>query len=140
MSDALREQVARYLDGAATARERAALEAALLDEAVARVFAEELLLRDLLRHAPPEVPPEEVLARWEAAVLGQLDADADALGWLAQAVEALGWSVRGPALSLSTAGAESARAGLSTVRYSVPRGDRPARPPWWRRVLRLRSR
>lgn len=115
-----RDAVVRYLDQTASAAERAALERALVtDEALSAALGEELLLRHLLRHAPPEVPPTEVVARWEAAVLGEL-APAEGPGWFTQAVEAFGWSVRGPALAVT--------AGPDLVR-------RAPRRPWWRRLL-----
>ncbi len=146
MSAELRDQIARYIDGRASSRERAALERAMVDHDVARLFAEELLLRDLLRHAPPEVPPEQVVARWEAAVLGELDlASEDTPGWFSQALEGLGWTVRGPAMSLAASGA-TARLAMSTLRSGLPsRGDTLATAPkakkaWWRRALSWRSR
>ncbi|MCA9542393.1 MAG: hypothetical protein KC620_26030 [Myxococcales bacterium] len=139
MSDALRDQIVRYLDGAASASERAALERSLLDDAVARLFAEELLLRDLLRHAPPEVPPAEVMARWEAAVLGELGAeDQPEARWFSQVMETIGWSLRGPALSINTAGTGQARRGLATLLYGVPVRREPPPKPWWRRALAWR--
>jgi len=130
-----RDRIAAYLDGTLPTRERSALERALVtDEEVAQLFGEELLLRDLLRHAPPEVPPAEVLARWEAALMGALDAEDDETpGWVTQALGGLGWTVRGPALSMSTAGAGPSLQGLSTLRYGLP--SREPRPPMWRRLL-----
>jgi anti-sigma factor RsiW len=134
MSEALRARIGRYLDGQATAAERSAVEQALLEDATARIFAEEVLLRDLLRHAPPEVPPAEVVARWEAAVLGDLEsADEDAPGWFTQTLDALGWSFRGAALSLD-AGAEVTRLSMTGVRSALPKREPP--PPLWRRLLR----
>lgn len=134
MSDDLRAQIGRYLDGAATAADRRAVEQALLDDATARIFAEEALLRDLLRHAPPEVPPAEVLARWEAAVIGELESiEDDAPGWFTQTLTALGWSFRGAALSLD-AGVEVTRLSMTGVREALPRREPP--PPLWRRLLR----
>lgn len=132
--DVLRAQIGRYLDGLATTADRTAVERALLEDATARVFAEEVLLRDLLRHAPPEVPPAEVVARWEAAVLGELEsADDDAPGWFTQTLSALGWSFRGAALSLD-AGAEVTRLSMTGVRTALPKREPP--PPLWRRLLR----
>lgn len=140
VTDELRDIIARYLDGACSADERATIERALLDDGVARAFAEEVLFRDLVRRAPPDVPPDEVLARWEAAVVGALDAEAaeDAPPWFTQALDAIGWSVLGPAMSVTTRGADLARMGLSSVRYGLPRGRVAPRRPWWRRVLRWR--
>ncbi len=139
MSEVLRTQVGRYLDGAASAAERDALERALVDAEVARLFAEELLLRDLLRHAPPEVPPEEVVARWEAAVLGELDAAAeDAPGWITRALAGFDWSLRGPAMTFSAAGA----LGASALRFG-PQRRRSLEAPkksWWRRAWAWRRR
>lgn len=138
MSDApLRAAIGRYLDATATAAERAAVEAALLGEDAARIFAEEILLRDLLRHAPPEVPPDEVVARWEAAILGELDA-ADAPSWFGQTLELIGWSLRGPALSLS-GGPELARVSRDALRYSLPSRKPPPQKAWWRRALAWRK-
>lgn len=144
MSATLQDQIARYLDGVASPQERAAVERALVDDDAARVFAEELLLRDLLRHAPPEVPPEEVVARWEAAVLGELDlSDEETPGWLRNVLGALAWSVRGPAMSVNASSTDMARLGMSTLRQSLPGAG--ARAPkrkkaLWRRVLAWRSR
>lgn len=136
---ALRASMARYLDGVASASERAAVERALIDDAAAVMFAEELALRDLLRNAPPLEPPDALLARWQAAV-GQAVAEAHATeaasgGWLGRALDALGWSVRGPAMTVTTAGAGPARTGLSTLRYGVPLPVSEPKPPLWRRLI-----
>lgn len=134
--DDLRAAIGRYLDGGARPGERAAVERALLDEAGAQLLAEELLLRHLLAHAPPEVPPEAVVARWEAAVLGQVAAEnaenTVADGWFDTALDVFGWSVRGPALAMNTAGARAARDGLTAALNGVPKT--PA-DPLWRRAL-----
>lgn len=136
MSADLREAIGRYLDHAATPAEIARVEAALLDDAAARIFAEELLLRDLLRHAPPEVPPAEVIARWEAAILGELD-EGEAPSWFGQTLELIGWSIRGPALSMS-GGSELARVSRDALRYSMPSRTPPKPKAWWRRALGVR--
>lgn len=146
--DALRAVIGRYLDGGARPGERRAVERALLDDAVAQVFAEELLLRHLLRHAPPDVPPADVVARWEAAVLGQVEqataAGTDGPGWFETALDAVGWSLRGPSLAVNTAGARAARTGLSTVLYGAPATPAPPKPLWRRAlnrgIARLRKR
>ena len=128
--EALRALVARYLDGAASAAERAGVERALVDDAaVAHALAEELLVRHLLRHLPPEALAPELLGRFEAAVLAELSPE-EAPGWLSQAVSALSWTVRGPALSVAN-GPDLVRLGLASLRPAP-------RAPWWRRVWRLR--
>ncbi len=136
MSGSLRAQIDRYVDGTASAAERRAVERALVDDAEAmRLLGEALLLRALLQHAPPEVPPEEVVARWEAAVLGELQGAAEGdSGWFGQALDSLGWSVRGPALSVSTAGAAPVWRGVQTLRYGLGSAPPPKRSIW-RRAL-----
>lgn len=138
--ETLRAQIVRYLDGVASADERAAVERALLGPEAATIIAEELALRDLLRRAPPVDPPPSLVARWEAAVLGAVErsadpADAGDRGWLDRALDAVGWSVRGPALSVTAAGTAPARSGLSTLRYGVPVRRAEPKPPLWRRLL-----
>lgn len=139
---ALRAQIVRYLDGVASADERATVERALLGPEAATIIAEELALRDLLRQAPPLDPPPALVARWEAAVLDVVEqsaapADAEGRGWLDRALDAVGWSVRGPALSVTAVGTAPARSGLSTLRYGVPVRRAEPKPPLWRRLLAL---
>lgn len=138
MSDDLRQAIGRYLDHTASPAEVARVEQALVSDEAAQIFAEELLLRDLLRHAPPEVPPAEVVARWEAAIIGELDVE-DAPSWFGQTLDLLGWSMRGPALSAST-GADLARVGFDSLRYSMPSTKPPKKKPLWRRALGFRLR
>jgi len=141
MSDDVKARIARYIDGVATAKERAALERALIDDEVARLFAEEMLLRDLLRRAPPDVTPAEVIARSEAAVLGELMVDDEEVpGWFTQALDAVGWSIRGSAMPFRAAGLEPARMGWSTLRHGMPVSREAPRKPWWRRALGWRRK
>lgn len=91
--EGLRDLVARYLAGGCSPDEREALERALVRDDVARVFGEELLLRDALRHAPADDPAPELVARWESAVLDAVAEDTrPRTRWWSAASEALGWA------------------------------------------------
>lgn len=166
--DELDQWVDDYLEGRLPLEEAARFERALLTDAVALAFREALVLRELLASMPPDAPPEALVARLEEAL--ELEGDAPArrrrrarslIPRLPRVEAALGgasWAVRGPALAFAPAGAavpgmkdavDSTRGQMSSgVRATLapiaalrnPEEDRPQKPGFWRRALRLGRR
>lgn len=136
MGDDLRTLVARYLDGAATSAERAVVERRLLDDDVARLLAEEVVMRDMLRATPPLDVPAEVVERWEAAVLDSVTADqalvpVERPGWFGQTLSVFGRGLGAASDALAPAGAGLARLSARAAQVTVAGG--------WSRLRRRAS-
>ncbi len=166
--DELDQWVDDYLEGRLPPQETQRFERALLTEVVAAAFREALVLRELLASMPPDAPPEALVARLEEAL--ELEGDAadrrrrrarsliPRLPRVEAALAGTSWALRGPAMAFAPAGgavpgvrdAVSQTAGLVTsgsrstlaplTALRNPDEDRPLKPSWWRRALRLGRR
>ena len=166
--DELDQWVDDYLEGRLPPQETQRFERALLTETVATAFREALVLRELLASMPPDAPPEALVARLEEAL--ELQGDASdrrrrrarslfpRLPRVEAALAGTSWALRGPALAFAPAGAAvpGMRDAVSTTAELVSAGsrstlapltalrtpgeDRPLKPSWWRRALRLGRR
>ena len=145
MSQKLEERIDAYLEGALPPEEAERFEQELLDPAVAGLFAEALMLRELLAGAPPDRPPEELIERIEASLEVQRAEDAKPVprfGRTRVVLSGMSWMYRGPAMAVAPGGSE-ALSGLGTIRYALGPLNRPAKPkqekppkkPLWRRLL-----
>ncbi len=135
------ERIEAYLSGRLGLEETARLEAELLEQGeVARLFSEELMMRELLGTMPPDEAPDGLTARIEAAlplgVAPPMSAEQAAeeaargnavLEKLGLALEGASWSVRGPAMAFSALGGDSGRR----------RAAAPPKKPFWRRAAGL---
>ena len=155
--------------GSSAPAETARFERALLTPEVAEAFREALVLRELLASMPPDAPPEALIDRLEEAleldVVGERKRkrrDRRRFPRIAAALDGASWAVRGPALAFAPAGdaVSSTRDAMSVSQTAMrgafapvnnlvpnagarlrPKGeDRPLKPSWWRRALRLGRR
>ena len=145
MSQKLEERIDAYLEGALSPEEADRFERELLDPEVAGLFAEALMLREMLASMPPDQPPEELIEQIEATLeveRAEEAARAPRFGRTRAALEGFSWMYRGPAMAVGSGGRETV-SGLGTIRYALGPLNRPAKPktekppkkPLWRRIL-----
>jgi len=145
MSQKLEERIDAYLEGALSPEEAERFEQELLDPQVAGLFAEALMLREMLAGMPPDQPPGELIELIEESLDVQRAEDAAQVprfGRTRAVLSAMSWMYRGPAMAVAPGGRE-ALSGMGTIRYALGPLNRPAKPkeekkpkkPLWRRVL-----
>jgi anti-sigma factor RsiW len=145
MSQKLEERIDAYLEGALPPDEAGRFEQELLDPEVAGLFAEALMLREMLASAPPDQPPEELIELIEATLEVERVEEAEPaprFGRTRAALSGMSWVYRGPAMAVVPGGRE-ALSGMSTIRYALgplnrpskPKTEKPPKRPLWRRIL-----
>jgi len=127
MDYALDERIERYLNGAMTSEETLRFERDLANPEIGRGFREALLIRELMKSSPPEVP-DGLVERIQdtlglASPAESAPASARKKGAAGMILDSLAWMYRGPALAVTapragTGGAATAgfKAGLSGFR------------------------
>jgi anti-sigma factor RsiW len=145
MSQELEERIDAYLEGALSPEEAERFEQELLDPEVAGLFAEALMLREMLASAPPDGPPEDLIGLIEATLEVERAEEAETaprFGRTRAVLSGMSWMYRGPAMAVAP-GSREAISGMGTVRYALgplnrpakPKPDKPPKKPLWRRIL-----
>lgn len=145
MSQKLEERIDAYLEGVLPPEEAERFEQELLDPDVAGLFAEALMLREMLASMPPDQPPGELIEQIEASLEVQRAEDAAPVprfGRTRAALAGFSWMYRGPAMAVAPGGREALSA-MGTIRYALgplnrpakPKAEKPPKKPLWRRVL-----
>ena len=145
MSQKLEERIDAYLEGALSPEEAERFEQELLDPEVAGLFAEALMLREMLASAPPDQPPEELIELIEASLEVERAEEAEPVprfGRTRAVLSSMSWMYRGPAMAVAPGGRE-AISGMGTIRYALgplnrtakPKPEKPPKKPLWRRIL-----
>lgn len=129
MTTSIEDRIEAYLDGDLSPEQTLEMERALARPEVAGALSRALMVRELLRSAPPDFPPADLLAGLHTLVQDELadgsggqEAVAERLRFprLRAALTGASWSLRGPALAVaSSPAARSTLAGLSTVRNAL---------------------
>ncbi len=155
MKENTQERIEAYLEGRLGLEETHEFERDLLDPQVATLFAEELMLRELIASAPPEGPPNELV---DSIILSleleqeteETKARSRGFPRMRAVLQGMGWSIRGPAMAVSNRSGQATISGLSTMRYALgPLGSstrekvKPApkkkKRRWWLKILRRKK-
>lgn len=145
MNQKLEERIDAYLEGALSPEEADRFEQELLDPEVSGLFAEALMLREMLASMPPDRPPEELIGMIEASLeveRAEEAARAPRFGRTRAVLSGMSWMYRGPAMAVAPGGRE-AYSGMGTIRYALgplnrpskPKAEKPRKKPLWRRIL-----
>jgi hypothetical protein len=149
------ERIEAYLEGRLGLEDTLEFERDLLDPQVATLFAEELMLRELIASAPPDGPPVElvdsiILSMELEQETAQKEPRRQGFPRMRAVLQGMGWTVRGPAMAVSGRSGQATISGLSTMRYALgPFGSssrekvKPApkkkKRRWWLKILRRKK-
>lgn len=128
MTTSMEDRIEAYLDGELTLEHTVEVERALARPEVAEYLSQALMVRELLRTAPPEMPPLGLLSeihdlvqvQLAEAAAGEVHGSGRRFPRLRAALAGASWGLRGPAMAMATSGAtRTALDGLSAVRVAL---------------------